>query len=133
MLTGLISTVVIVLYGLTSGENDELFWTIFAFSSCILLLPYLFMFPAFVKLRMADPKAVRPYKVPGGFKTQVALAAISFLFILQAVILFIFPDIATAQIKWSHTGPVLTGVMTTIAIGEWILVSASRRMNTKPA
>ena len=131
ILTGVASTVVILLYGFIAGESDELFWSIFAFSSCIFLLPYLFMFPAYLKLRMTDPKAERPYKVPGGMNTQIALSVICFLFIVQAVVLFIFPDIATATIDWAYSAPVLIGVVATIAIGEWILVRATKRLNSE--
>ena len=133
ILTGIVSTVVIVLYGLTSGESDALFWSIFAFSSCIFLLPYLFMFPAYLKLRMTDPDAERPYKVPGSMKTQIALSVICFLFIVQAVVLFIFPDIGTATIDLSYSVPVAIGVIATIAIGEWILASATKRLTATNA
>ncbi|MGY0219824.1 APC family permease [Endozoicomonadaceae bacterium StTr2] len=133
VITGIVSTIVILLYGLTSGESDELFWSIFAFSSCIFLLPYLFMFPAYLKLRIADPHAERPYKVPGGMGTQIALSVICFLFIVQAVVLFIFPDIATGTVDWSYSAPVAIGVIATIAIGEWILASALKRMQAATA
>ncbi len=133
VITGIVSTVVILLYGLSSGESDELFWSVFAFSSCIFLLPYLFMFPAYLKLRLTDSKAERPYKVPGGLKTQIALTVICFLFIVQAVVLFIFPDIANATIDWAYSAPVLIGVIATIAIGEALLARATKRMQGKIA
>ena len=131
-ITGIVSTVVIILYGLSSGESDELFWSVFAFSSCIFLLPYLFMFPAYLKLRMTDPDAERPYKVPGGMKTQIALSVICFLFIVQAVVLFIFPDIANGNVDWAYSAPVAIGIIATIAIGEWILAGAVKRMINAP-
>ncbi len=133
IITGIVSTVVILLYGLTSGESDELFWSIFAFSSCIFLLPYLFMFPAYLKLRIADPDAERPYKVPGGMKTQTALSVICFLFIVQAVVLFIFPEIGAGIVDWGYTIPVALGVIITIGIGEWILARATKRLQTANA
>ncbi|MTI14963.1 APC family permease [Sansalvadorimonas verongulae] len=133
VITGIVSTIVILLYGLTSGESDDLFWSVFAFSSCIFLLPYLFMFPAYLKLRMTDPNAVRPYKIPGGMKTQIALSVICFLFIVQAVVLFIFPDIATVTVDWSYSAPVLIGIIATIAIGEWILARATKHMKGETA
>ena len=66
ILTGVISSVVIILYGFMAGNAEDLFWTLFAFSSMVFLLPYLAMFPAFLKLRKIDPDRVRPYRVPGG-------------------------------------------------------------------
>ena len=70
-MTGIVSTVVILLYGLTSGESDQLFWSIFAFSSCIFLLPYLFMFPAYLKLRVTDPDVERLIKSPAALKHRL--------------------------------------------------------------
>jgi len=133
MITGIVSTVVILLYGLTSGESDELFWSIFAFSSCIFLLPYLFMFPAYFKLRVSDPDRERPYKVPGGIKTQAAISIICFLFIVQAVVLFIFPDIGNGTVDWGYSMPVALGIAITIGIGEWILGLATKRLQLASA
>lgn len=128
-MTGIVSTVVILLYGMTAGESDALFWSVFAFSSCVFLLPYLFMFPAYLKLRITDPDAVRPYKVPGSLKTQIAMSVVCFLFIVQAVFLFIFPDIGAGSVDWSYTIPVALGIAVTIGIGEWILSRANKRMS----
>ncbi|KEI69837.1 APC family permease [Endozoicomonas elysicola] len=133
MITGIVSTVVILLYGLTSGESDELFWSIFAFSSCIFLLPYLFMFPAYFKLRISDPDRERPYKVPGGIKAQAAISIICFLFIVQAVVLFIFPDIGNGTVDWGYSMPVALGIAITIGIGEWILGLATKRLQLASA
>ncbi len=133
MITGMVSTVVILLYGLTTGESDELFWSIFAFSSCIFLLPYLFMFPAFFKLRVSDPDRERPYKVPGSIAVQAVLSTICFLFIVQAVVLFVFPDIGNGNVDWNYSLPVALGIAITIGIGEWILATAAKRMQVATA
>lgn len=133
MITGIVSTVVILLYGTTSGESDELFWSIFAFSSCIFLLPYLFMFPAFYKLRISDPERERPYKVPGSTTVQAVISTICFLFIVQAVVLFVFPDIGNGTVDWGYSLPVALGIAITIGIGEWVLSTATKRMQLASA
>jgi amino acid transporter len=69
MITGVVSTVVMLLYGFMASDTEDLFWTLFAFSSIVFLLPYLLMFAAFVRLRHADPGRPRPYRVPGGRRT----------------------------------------------------------------
>ncbi|MEE4219182.1 MAG: APC family permease [Xanthomonadales bacterium] len=128
-ITGIVATVVIILYGLTSGESDDLFWTVFAFSSCIFLLPYLFMFPVHVKLRMSDTVTPRPFRVPGGVGVQIVLSAICFIFIAQAVLLFILPEIFNGVVDWmGYTIPVAAGVVITIVIGEVLLAGAEKRM-----
>ncbi len=128
IITGILSTAVILLYGLSSGESDELFWSIFAFSSCIFLLPYLFMFPAYLKLRISNPDVERPYKVPGGMGFQIAISTICFLFIVQAVALFIFPEIGAGTVDWSYSTPVALGIIATVIVGECILARATRRL-----
>ncbi|MFD2166325.1 APC family permease [Thalassotalea euphylliae] len=129
-ITGIISAVVIVLYGLSSGESDELFWSVFAFSSCIFLLPYLLMFPAHVKLRLQDPERERPFKVPGGLTTQYIICAICTFFIAQAVLLFIFPEIFVGVIDWNYTIPVAIGIVVTVLIGEVLLAGAMKRLRS---
>ncbi|UPW18210.1 APC family permease [Agarivorans sp. TSD2052] len=127
IITGLVSTAVIFIYTFFANTNDELFWSMFAFSSCIFLLPYLLMFPAYLKLRINDPATARPFKIPGGLKVQLAMTVICFLVILQAVVLFIFPDIIFGTIDWQYTIPVLSGVLATIALGELLLLRAKRQ------
>lgn len=124
ILTGIVSTVVIILYGFMAGNAEDLFWTLFAFSSMIFLMPYLALFPAFLKLRRDDPKAVRPYRVPGGKPVAILLAVICELFIVQAVVLFVW--VPGQPMDWTFAGPVLIGVLITLVVGE-ILISVSKK------
>ncbi|SHE48898.1 amino acid/polyamine/organocation transporter, APC superfamily (TC 2.A.3) [Vibrio gazogenes DSM 21264] len=126
-ITGLVSTAVILIYALFANTNDELFWSMFAFSSCIFLMPYLLMFPAYLKLRMSDASAPRPFQVPGNMGVQKTITVVCFLIILQAVVLFIFPDIIFGSIDWQYTLPVLLGVLATIAVGEVLLQRTKRQ------
>jgi amino acid transporter len=127
-ITGMVSTVVIISYALFAQGNDDLFWSIFAFSSCIFLLPYLFMFPAYLRLRVIDGDRERPFKVPGGMGMQWAMSILCFFVIFQAVVLFIFPEALDLTVAdWGYTGPVLVGVIVTVLIGEWILLGALKR------
>lgn len=124
IITGIISTVVMVIYGFMAGSAEDLFWTLFAFSSMVFLLPYLAMFPAFLKLRKTDPDAKRPYKVPGGMTMATILAVICELFILQAVVFFVY--IPGEPMDWSFAAPVLIGVVLTVIVGE-ILIATSKK------
>ncbi|NVJ57382.1 MAG: APC family permease [Vibrionaceae bacterium] len=129
-ITGMVSTVVILSYAFFAQGNDDLFWSIFAFSSCIFLLPYLFMFPAYLKLRLVDGERERPFKVPGGLAAQCVMSVVCFLVVFQAVVLFIFPEALELTVAdWNYTAPVLIGVIATILIGEWILLGALKRKN----
>lgn len=130
ILTGLVSTGVIIAYGFLAGSAEELFWSLFAFSSIIFLLPYLVLFPAFLRLRMIDPATMRPYRVPGGMTGAWIMAVICTLFIVQAVVFFVW--VPGEPIDWSKTGPILTGVAVTLLLGEIIIRPAKRRSSTIP-
>lgn len=45
---------------------NAIYVVIFSFSSILFMTPYLFMYPAVIKLRYVDPDHERPYKIPGG-------------------------------------------------------------------
>lgn len=124
IITGIVSTAVMVVYGIMAGSAEDLFWTLFAFSSIVFLLPYLALFPAFLKLRKIDPKIERPYKVPGGKVLATIFAVICELFILQAVVLFVW--VPGQPMDWSYAAPVLIGVVLTLIIGE-VLMAVSKK------
>ncbi len=124
LLTGVVSTIVIVLYGLMAGTAEDLFWSLFAFSSIVFLLPYLLVFPAFLKLRRVDTDVARPYRVPGNRGVLVAMASICFFFAAQAIIFFVW--VPGEPIDWTKAGPIVGGVVLTIVIGEVILLLQGR-------
>lgn len=119
VLTGIISSLVLVAYGFIAQSDEALFWTLFAFSSIIFLLPYLALFPAFLKLRYTDADAKRPYKVPGGNLVAWIISIVCLIFILQAIVFFIW--VPGEPVDWAYATPVLIGVVVTILIGEIIL------------
>jgi amino acid transporter len=127
VLTGIISTVVIVVYGFMAGSNEDLFWTLFAFSSMVFLLPYLALFPAFLKLRKIDPDRERPYRVPGGNGLAWVMVVLCMLFIIQAIVFFIW--VPGEPIDWAYAAPVLIGVVITLVVGEFLLAAASKKKN----
>ncbi|MCS7010941.1 MAG: APC family permease [Anaerolineales bacterium] len=119
LITGLISSGVLVLYGFLATSNEELFWTLFAFSSVIFLLPYLALFPAFLKLRQTDTKVQRPFQIPGGMPIALLIAVICELFILQAIVFFFW--VPGQPFEPNFALPVLGGILVTILTGELLL------------
>lgn len=115
VLMGLVSTLILVLYGFLAGSNEDLFWSLFAFSAVIFLLPYEGMFMAFIRTRVTDPDHPRPYRVPGGLNTARILAWTCFGVLALAIVLFIYTP--GEGIQW----PVLIGVVVTLAIGEVVI------------
>ena len=130
IITGVVSTVVMIVYGFLAADAEDLFWTLFAFSSIVFLLPYLLLFAAFVRLRMVDRERLRPYRVPGGNNVARFLAAVCAVFILQAIVLFVWvPGEAT---DWMKAASIGIGVLLTLAVGEW-LIQRSARVRTPDA
>ena len=115
VLMGLVSTFVLILYGFMSGSNEDLFWSLFAFSAVIFLLPYEGMLLTFVKMRIIDPDHPRPYRVPGGLGTARGAAWICFAVLALSIVLFMYTP--GEGMEW----PVLAGVIITLAIGEVVI------------
>jgi amino acid transporter len=89
VLMGVISTILIVFNFSLDGDANDVFWTILSFSFVVFLLPYLWLFPAFVKLRLTDTETKRPYLVPGGKAGMWISAALGEFFIgLSLILLF---------------------------------------------
>jgi amino acid transporter len=125
IITGIVSTLVIIVYGFLAGSNEDLFWTLFAFSSIVFLLPYLMLFPAFLKLRKSDPDARRPYKFPGGKIFAWIVSILCMLFIAQAIIFFVW--VPGEPIDWAFATPILIGVVITLILGEVLLLVSKKK------
>ncbi len=124
IMTGVITTVVMVIYGLMAASAEDLFWSLFAFSSIIFLIPYIFLFLAFLKLRHADPDRARPYKVPGGTGFATLLALLCIAFVIQAIVFFVYTPGAFDTTKASQ---IIIGVIVTLIIGEFLTRGAGKR------
>jgi len=118
---GFVATLVLVLYGFMAGSNEDLFWSLFAFSAVIFLLPYLGMFLAFVKMRVVDADHERPFAVPGNLLVARILAYVCFTVLTLSIVLFIYtPDVG---IQW----PVLGGAVAMLLIGEVVIAFSENR------
>ncbi|WP_111891438.1 APC family permease [Acinetobacter sp. MB5] len=116
--TGVVSSVVILSYSQFAQGNNDLFWSIFSFSSCIFLLPYLFLFAAWFSLRNKYPDQPRPYRVPGGQFGKYLVLCLGLFFIGQGIILFIFPDLLIGSISMQHSLPIILGLVITLIVQE---------------
>ena len=122
-ITGAITTVVVIVYGLMAADAEDLFWTLFAFSSVVFLLCYLFMFGAFLRLRKIDADRPRPYRVPGGSVGAFALTGLCLAFIIQAIVFFIY---VPGDFDPTYAGSIVGGVIITFLIGEWLIGKGSK-------
>jgi len=112
---GVFGTVALLLYGFLSTSNEDLFWSLFAFSAVIFLLPYIGMLFAYVKSRTSDTDRERPYKVPGGDTVAIALAYLCIIVLGLSIFLFIYTP--GEGLQWS----VVFGALAMIAIGEVLI------------
>ncbi len=119
---GIASTVILVLYGLLAGSNEDLFWSLFAFSGVIFLIPYVAMMFAFMKLRRDEPNRDRPFQIGGPNWLPAALASICAFILCVTIVLFIYTP--GGGVQW----PVLGGSIALLVIGEIIV-----HMNSKPS
>ena len=125
LLTGLVSSGVLLLTTALLDDQDTLYYAIFAASSVVFLLPYVLMFPTFLKLRRDDPDTPRPYRAPGGTVGAWALTVLTTAAILVSVFLFLWtPGVA---IDWAYTGALVGIVGVTLVVGEVLVARAMRR------
>lgn len=118
LLGGVLGSIVLLVYGLLAKSAEDLFWTTFAFSSVVFLLPYFLLFLSFLKLRRAEPDIVRPYRVPGGYGVAVAMSVVCMAFLLQAIVFFIYKP---QNFDPTYAGTVVGGVLLTVIIGELLV------------
>ncbi|WGL15321.1 APC family permease [Microbulbifer bruguierae] len=126
VLMGVMSTLVLVLYGLLVNSNEDLFWSLFAFSGVIFLLPYVGMFLAFLKMRRVDGARARPFRVPGGDGFARALTYFCVAILAGSIFLFIYTP--GEGVQW----PVLIGSIVTLLLGELAILWAEKQ-GGKPA
>jgi amino acid transporter len=91
VIMGAVSTALLVGNALLSSNPSNVFWMIFKLSSLCLLLCYLAMFPAFLRLRQTHPDRSRPYRLPGGMPAAWAVTVVCWLFVFLTCLLFFKP------------------------------------------
>lgn len=109
---GALATVLIVLNFSLSGNANDVFWNIFAFSSVVFMLPYLWMFPAAWKLRKTDAETPRPYKVPGG-KGGLLISVVLCEMVILISLFFLFYQ----PFDFLYHGMLILGTLITALIG----------------
>jgi amino acid transporter len=125
ILTGLVSTIALLSYGLVSGSNQDLFWSLFGFSAVLFMLPYLGMVLAFLRMRRIDAERHRPFRVPGGAAGAMLCTLLCGLILILAVVLFMYTPGVGAD--W----PVIIGVLAMLALGELVIRFAERQEQQK--
>ncbi len=89
IINGIVASVLIIIIPFIN--NEDVFWSFFALNVVTLLAAYLYMFPAFLKLRKIDPNKERPFKVKGSDRFLKFITYCPFVLIILTVILTLIP------------------------------------------
>lgn len=116
---GIVGSIIVATNYIGVQNIQQIYWTIFAFSSIIFLIPYTFMFAAVLKLRYIESDKVRPYKIPGGKFTIWISVIIGEILLLGSIIFFFLPPASTKNI-FRYEFFLIIGVAITICIGIFI-------------
>ncbi len=92
MWNGAVASTVVFLYLLLDyfKTNGDLFWNIFSINAIILIMSYVLLFPAFLKLRKVYPNKYRPFRVHGGKIKLLAISYIPMLILILSLVLFFY-------------------------------------------
>ena len=122
IMNGVVATIILVI-GIILGEVSEsasnLFWTFFSLSLVTLLISYIPLFLAFLKLRKTD-KTERVYKVPGNDLVIGLFTWVPFVLLVLSIIFTLFGDFSAEYIN--ENMPLIIGVVVSFIIEE-ILVA----------
>lgn len=121
---GVISTVVILVYGFIARDAAEMFWHVISFSTAVNMFSYLMLFPTFIILRKKDKDIKRPYRLPGPEWVGIGFALMAEAFVLlTALVLLLQPgnDFLRSAL------PVIAGSLIAIVVGEIFIARSIKK------
>ena len=125
IINGVVASVLVLLAPLMEMAGfDSFFWIFFSMNIVFLLISYIPMFPAFLKLRKIDANAPRVFKVPGGHGVALVVAWVPVVLLVLAIIATIVPLNDSPEELGKI--PMLIGVIAFVIIGEIVRVVSAR-------
>lgn len=103
--------------------SDGIFWMLFSMNVVFLLMAYIPMFPAFVKLRKVDPDRPRVFRFPFKGAAMTVALVIPAVELVLAIIATIVPLSAD---EVADKLPMLIGVIVFVILGEGIRIWSAR-------
>ena len=128
LINGIIASLIVIIAPFIPSQ--DIFWSFFALNMVTLLMSYILMFPAFLKLRKIDPDAVRPFKIGGSDLKLKIMSYVPMLLLIISVIFSIVPLSASPE-ELSEKIPLLIGTVVAIIIGEIIAAGAVKNEKIK--
>ncbi|WP_262694879.1 APC family permease [Kordiimonas aquimaris] len=117
---GIISTLVLFFYGLVAGNNQDLFWSLFAFSGVLFMMPYVAMTFAFVKLRKTNSPQKELFRIAGPRWFVNGLAYLCAVILTLTIGLFLY--VPGEGLQWS----VLIGSAALLILGEILMFASTK-------
>lgn len=106
-------------------DLSNLFWTFFSLSLVTLLLSYLPMFMAFLKLHKQGPAVKKGYWISGGPIKITLFGVVPFVLLLVALFFTLFPEFNAEMFEYNW--PLIVGACIAIVIGEIMVWNMSRK------
>lgn len=128
IINGVVSALICILGTIMTlvAPESELFWTFFALNMVLLLMSYLPIFPAFLKLRKADPNTKRPFRVFGSPAMLKVMAYLPMALILISILFCAVPLSLDAD-TLSSVLPITVGSIICISIGEVLTIVREKK------
>ena len=126
IMNGVVASIIVVggvLLGQFGSESaNNLFWTFFSLSLVTLLLSYVPLFAAFLKLRRTD-KTPRVYKVPGNELVLNLITWVPLMLLVASLVFTIFIDFTMESLKYN--APLIAGVILSVIVQEILAARVS--------
>ena len=134
ILNGVVAAVICVLgvFMKLLAPESELFWTFFALNLVLLLMSYLPVFPAFLKLRRTDPGRERPFRVSGGPLALKAAAYVPMGLILVSI-LFCAVPLSSDPETLAAVLPITIGTVICVLLGEILTIAREKKRDLQEA
>ena len=125
-MNGVIASALVLVSPIMSAVGlDGFFWIFFSMNIVFLLICYMPMFPAFLKLRSVDPDRTRIFRMPGGKAAATVACWVPVVLLILSMIATIVP-LNGSEEELSKI-PMLVGVLAFAVISEIVRVVSARK------
>ncbi|WP_177564987.1 amino acid permease [Allofournierella sp.] len=124
ILNGIIASVLVVVAPFL--PNQDVFWSFFSVGVFTLMVSYVPMFPAFLKLRRIDPDRERPFKVGGKGLFLKLMAYVPMALIVVSLIFTVVP-MNTSPEELNTKIPLCVGILVSVVIQEILVAQGAKR------
>lgn len=124
LMNGIVATIVLCLQLVPiEAVSDGIFWMLFGMSVVFLLITYIPMFPAFLRLRRNDPDRERVFSFPFKGALMYVMIAVPMVELILTVVATLVPLSAD---EVADKVPMLIGAIILLVLGEVVRVISAR-------